>query len=673
MSDYNVSGITPAQSGGEWKQYDSWFLIDKSGTFSVDKDIKADIFLVGGGEKGVGGSVGNRYWLAKGGSGGGGGFVCTFSNIIIPQNTGCNLVVSSIGDKTGTTLDILGNILSCNSNGYISRNGGVGASVQFHSDHGGGFYTSGSSNGTNGVETPYGYVGSSGGGGAASVNSRHVDRSKGGVGAGLGGSMYSPGSDAANYGCGGGGGSAASDFNSNSSWVNRGGSGKGGCVIVCVIKDVEIPVAPNLTYNGLVQYPFGENGIKGVVITGDLNATAAGKYTSYLSLESDDLCWSDGTQREVEFDWEIKPLVVPKPTLSQYEYDYNGSVLYDKDLYKLPSIEWEYNGSDVSMSDIMDISGKGLEKQYKAGSYPIVFALIDPGSCSWVSGDVEDETLTWVINKIEVPYPEVVSEVFSYDGDYHSPIVEGYKPEIMTQDGHTGSYTDAGDYSITYTLRDPDSCSWEGGDSSPKPIYWSIKKHVVYLEPPYLEDDQQKFTYNGDEHRPVISNYDGNYMTVLGTSSSIAANTTDVPFWEIVVSLKKTSNYTYLWKVDDPEKEEKDIGLRWSVEKGRFSVPVVTPEHTKFTGDEHLAEISGYEPRVMTQQGQYYGTAAGEYTLTYVLKDKDSAVWDDGTVEDKSVSWFIDPVGVPVPKVTDTSKVVSYYSYNNYDTYLRKR
>lgn len=85
-------------------------------------------------------------------------------------------------------------------------------------------------NGANGIETPFGYVGSSGGGGSAYYNGSETNRGRGGVSAGNGGKIVdgksAKGENAEGYGCGGGGGSA-----SPAGWC-KGGKGRQGCVII---------------------------------------------------------------------------------------------------------------------------------------------------------------------------------------------------------------------------------------------------------------------------------------------------------------------------------------------------------------------------------------------------------------------------------------------------------
>lgn len=234
-----VSGITPAKSGNDW------FLIDTSGDFSLDKSIIATIWLVGGGCDGTSGvwngntvdsnnnpipdtGTGTSY----SGSGGDGGYVFTARNVKIPKNQNVSTIIANANDKSGTSLSFNGVDYYCNQSGSILRNGGDGGSLPLPSS--GQSYTSQdnailSTSGQDGIETPYGFVGSSGGGGAVcNGQTNAVNGVEGGNGAGSGTNHRSAGTDAINYGCGGGGGAICGKIAQGQS----GGNGKQGCVII---------------------------------------------------------------------------------------------------------------------------------------------------------------------------------------------------------------------------------------------------------------------------------------------------------------------------------------------------------------------------------------------------------------------------------------------------------
>ena len=275
----NVSGIVPALSGTDEKN-GNWFLIDESGEFSLDRSVTATIWLVGVGCDGERGEWnGNRNetvgdpiintgtGTSYAGSGGDGGKVFTAYNIKIPKNQKISSIIAQRNDKNGTSINISGSTFKCNQTGYTFQIGGKGGNIlkapenakwaeQPTTEVSEGNINGGlSKGGTNGILTPYGYVGSSGGGGAVCNGiSSAVNGNEGGIGAGNGTNHRSAGTDAINYGCGGGGGAIC------------------GWVAICpTIEEYRKLVGSNADENSYLNYSYkgwqiGGLGMKGCII-----------------------------------------------------------------------------------------------------------------------------------------------------------------------------------------------------------------------------------------------------------------------------------------------------------------------------------------------------------------------------------------------------------------------
>ena len=226
-----ISGIAPAAEGKDW------FLIDRSGSFSLLSPIMAEIWLVGGGcdgEDGFIGSSGSYY----GGKGGDGGAIYKFGRIKIAADTVIDVNIAEVNEQLGTWISFNGKRFSAGDEGSFGRVGGKGGIITYYGE------TVRPSDGCDGVLTPYGYVGSSGGGGICAAVSfaavKSTAMSKGGNGAGS--SRYhfrhgmdwekikelNPRIDAVSYGCGGGG----NTFCYGEKDIGVRSHGKGGCVIV---------------------------------------------------------------------------------------------------------------------------------------------------------------------------------------------------------------------------------------------------------------------------------------------------------------------------------------------------------------------------------------------------------------------------------------------------------
>lgn len=411
-------------------------------------------------------------------------------------------------------------------------------------------------------------------------------------------------------------------------------------------------------YNGLVQTPDSSVNFKNfddsiMTKSGTLSGTSAGEYEIYISLD-EGYQWDDGTSGDITLTWKINSIEIPKPTVEPIEYEYDGSGTYDVSYYKLPDISG-YN------ADIMTKSGTGLTRQFKAGSYPVIFSLKDSGSCSWDDGSVEDHVVEWVIKPKSTKIPVVTSEDYVYDGNYHIPIIVNDDLRIMTQSGNTVAQCNANNYYITYTLRDPDSCTWEDGTVEPKTIYWNINKQIIEVEKPYLADDQKSFVYDGYNHTPTITGRNDAKMIVSGNLSATAAGD-----WEINISLKSNNNIQYQWQGETTD----SITLNWAIEKGVFDIPSLAFGETDYNGLSQSNTVTGYNSVVMTQSGIVSAVKSGEYSVIYSLKDKDSAVWSDESTDNKEITWKINSIIVPLPTIPSPKvKVKTYYSGSSVSIY----
>lgn len=215
--DITVYGAVISEQGNDW------FLFDVSGAFSLDCDVMATVWLVGGGYDGGNGYLdGNN---AHGGDGGNGGKVYKFGKVKLLKNTEYRFSVGKC-DGGVSSFELGSRIISTDMLGYTQTFGGRGGIINSNA----GIVSP--RPGTNGVITPYGYVGSSGCGGVCGeeVNGiyRSTSMSRGGIGSGSSEYRGMKVSDAENYGCGGDG----DYFCGSSDKPPDKSHGKDGCVII---------------------------------------------------------------------------------------------------------------------------------------------------------------------------------------------------------------------------------------------------------------------------------------------------------------------------------------------------------------------------------------------------------------------------------------------------------
>lgn len=235
----NVSGVQPVLMGDN--EDCSWFVIDRSGDFSVDKDITATIWITGGGCDGDSAAGdGNLNWVS--GKGGDGGYARELGSFDIKQGQTLTAVIAAVNEKSGTSLTIDDYTYNCGNGDHTSAVGGTNETLVLDGTEKtlqqkqAKVVSYGTRKGENGIKTPYGYIGSSGGGGLICCNISRVEVAKGGEGAGDGRDHRSDGTPATNYGCAGGGGSVCIPL------INGGGKGKGGCVVVSYLLEEEVLV-----------------------------------------------------------------------------------------------------------------------------------------------------------------------------------------------------------------------------------------------------------------------------------------------------------------------------------------------------------------------------------------------------------------------------------------------
>lgn len=245
-----ITGITPKKSGGNWMLIDRESLGGDSGEFelNVPENVKVTMWLVGGGSDGSVWESDPKHGYDEGWSicypGGGGGYVLE-KEIEISGTLKCNAVIADANDNDGTYITIGVDTYRCNDSGCSkTENTKSARSVKYQ---GKAPESSPAQKGADGNKnSPYGVVGSSGGGGGFDNVYNRESGALGGEGAGNGGIIdeYTAhnGTNAENYGCGGGGGSAKelskNYLNKNNIVYSKAGKGMPGCIIFR-IDDVE--------------------------------------------------------------------------------------------------------------------------------------------------------------------------------------------------------------------------------------------------------------------------------------------------------------------------------------------------------------------------------------------------------------------------------------------------
>ena len=277
------------------------------------------------------------------------------------------------------------------------------------------------------------------------------------------------------------------------------------------VKTITIPtVSGALTYNGTQQsatistYDPNE-----VTVTGNPTATNVGTYTVYFDLaDTTNTKWSDDSITTKSGTWSISKKSIAVPTVTGTSFTYDGTA-------KAPTI---------SSFDSNEITQGGTATATNAGSYSITFDLVDTTNTQWVGGSTAQQTEAWTVAKKTISVPSVTNTSYTYDGTAKSPTVGSFDTNEITQGGDS-SATNAGTYSITFTLVDTSNTEWTDHTTAVKSVSWTIA-----LESLTVPTQLGSLTYNGTSQSPQWNNYDSTKMTMAGDTSGTNAGTYTATF-----------------------------------------------------------------------------------------------------------------------------------------------
>ena len=142
------------------------------------------------------------------------------------------------------------------------------------------------------------------------------------------------------------------------------------------------------TYNGSAQGPtiVYASDTQNKMVTTDATKIAAGTYTLRFSiLNSNKYVWSDGTTADKTYTYTIAKQQLSVPSVTNTSKTYNGNS-------QGPTIA-SYDTNLISVAN----SGSNVTSATNAGTYHVVFSLVDSDNYKWSSGAVT--TIDWSIAK----------------------------------------------------------------------------------------------------------------------------------------------------------------------------------------------------------------------------------------------------------------------------------
>ena len=177
----------------------------------------------------------------------------------------------------------------------------------------------------------------------------------------------------------------------------------------------------------------------------------------------------------------------------------------------------------------------------------------------------------------------------------------------------TASATNAGNYSVTVTLKDKTSCVWADDTTDDKTYNWTISTATVAL----TTSNVSNITYDGVVHAPTATYTDVSGATVNAviaiTKDESTINANDVKnagAYTLTASLKDKTNYVWSDNTTD------DRTYNWTISKANITITPTVTSHTFTYGTEIPESTVSYNI-----EGTNYNN---ELIISIVLKDSGS-------------------------------------------------
>ena len=257
-------------------------------------------------------------------------------------------------------------------------------------------------------------------------------------------------------------------------------------------------------------------------------------------------------------------------------------------------------------------------------------------------------TANFTISPKSVTIPTLSNTSKTYTGSAQSPTVTGYNSNTMTQGG-TSSATNAGDYTVTWALKDAANYQWSDGTTGVKSGTWSIAKAGNPLT--FTATQSVSTTFSTSEQTVTLTPAENGQGAVSYFISSQKQGTSEVSYFTVndtTLTLKEsTSAGTYTVVVsataagnDNYNSGTKDSTVTVTVGKADIS-PVVSIDGWTY-GDAAKEPATSdnpgnggvtynYKNRVGTADydSSFVPTNAGDYTVTAAVEE--TANYNSGT------------------------------------------
>lgn len=402
-------------------------------------------------------------------------------------------------------------------------------------------------------------------------------------------------------------------------------------------KEVIKPIAGTKTYNGYLQLSdiTSLEGVYKVIQQGGVEATKQG-YPVYVELLSDNYIWNgeNAETREITLWFKITQEEsnewITKPSVTNSK---NETIINYLDELKTTAAA-KYGEVEILFinRDIVGDAGT-TTTPINAGNYIALFSVAETESYA----GLDAVSINFTINPSIITVPEETST--TYDG---SPQKANTTDGVFYKVTKNNEYIDAGVYYVDYTILDEYYGNYVWGEN--------IAGKVASVQFKILKNDYNNWKTS---NAPKVTNAQGQTTITYGDTISATAQAT-YAHEDVVVKYALTGSndeptatvpttvgaYTaYFISAGNNNYKE----VTGSVDFVILPKPVVCPENAGskvYNAEEQTTELSN-EYYTVTQTVTAIDVNVEGYSVVLSLKDTTNYIWDDSTIEDKTIKFYI--------------------------------
>ena len=409
--------------------------------------------------------------------------------------------------------------------------------------------------------------------------------------------------------------------------------------------------------------------------------------TYYVLLEladANNYKWPEGTELSGEYaklEWQIVKAQVTVPSLAS-----GSTVFQDDESGKAVEQSNAINHFIDGRFEFTVSSGSGARVENElvyatnAGTYTITVKIADEyeRNYEWIGGGTAEQTLTWTITPklLQKPSLGTVSDNSTYTGnpltytvnDYDALRMGNTPSDSLQFDGVKTTATNAGGYTLTISLSNPNNYNWDDGSGSSDGtadvvLEWKISA----AENKIVSVDVEGFTFGNEFTEPTVdADFDpvnpkeDIHFTYYYAGWNENGLYTEVPvpekggYYYVVVDIDGTDNYSAIVAYGSQDTTGFTVS-RQQIAKPAWSDSIIYT----YTGILQTRTLNNFDNSIMTAtasgakgkiehngNGSFTATNADTYTITFSLDD--NAVnyeWGDASGyshDDFSITWVIE-------------------------------